>query len=1051
MRDEFRRELESAGLIGQDADLHIQLMDRFYRSMSSLAGIEDPAVLSNGEDERAISLRVKLSSDSDPLETVLHQFIGMKSRVDRHLARMEAQARLEAGEERSRIWRDTGWFRGVDGHWRHEIDDSRANLLPPLKWLNTGGFEAREIVKTTWLKRESGQYDLLLCPENPQITRDLVSLEAVPREMLVDLLPAQLVAAMDRGEGSPDYIGQNLDDALEIEYRFTFQGLNALLLPQVLQHDELFAAYPELRDVLVQVHAGPGIRGSLGHIEDTGERIILISSCLQQTILMHEIQHIVQEIEGWAQGGSPQGMSEILADERYKMQEIEEKLSRHQSSLRQDARGRIAQSDHDVDEARFVADAWSRMKAEYGERTDHNPYGVDLVEAVTFALIETDHLVNSWCKELNSKLQRFGHIDERELYMRLAGEVEARNTEKRRTLSSEERRTQLPWETADRSEDIQLVHRSYQPVTAHREEAPLPPPVFSMEVGFVSSGKVDIGFRRLDAPGKIARALEFLGGEAQETLIFLALDEDHRPLAILEAGRGGLDNCSFNGPTVMQWSLGIPGAKQLWTAHNHPSGNSSLSAGDISLCERLDNLLKGTHLNFAGMIVIGNEEYSGIYGADDEVSAQIQSNRDPLPEKDCVHLLDLERSRLHQRQTMGFRVDGDEVAALQRCWPETPGVLFTSARGDAIAFVPVDFRFCEALRGRPVQELLLSAAGRCNAAGVLFHLPQHAEHEVKLQMANMAALFSAMRLRIHSSVVSGKWVEVNTAEKDKFYQGGTRTPWLHLADHLQRITPFGDHVGSKEPKERHGRFKKRREMEKQLAEEIARPGLLLPDLYPAGGWSFLSPDLGGESPWRATYFDAKMEPCRHECFSDLDSAARHMLRSLDEERVKCPSQALQQHYRGRISFDHDRTQALIELSAEADRSTLLHEFAHLALEQMKKLAEDEASAAGIRRLWEKTCLEFDIEPGQPISEESHEAFAEGFERYIAEGHAPTEDLQALFAALAAMLSDMLARIMDYRPLSPAAREIYDELLTGDKPDQQDSLEPECTDHYKQGF
>jgi len=40
----------------------------------------------------------------------------------------KARSMADSGASRDDIWRDTGWFKGVDGKWRYEIDDSASTL-----------------------------------------------------------------------------------------------------------------------------------------------------------------------------------------------------------------------------------------------------------------------------------------------------------------------------------------------------------------------------------------------------------------------------------------------------------------------------------------------------------------------------------------------------------------------------------------------------------------------------------------------------------------------------------------------------------------------------------------------------------------------------------------------------------------------------------------------------------------------------------------------------------------------------------------------------------
>lgn len=57
-------------------------------------------------------------------------FAGRNSRTADTNALATAERMAGQGVNRDEIWRDTGWFQGVDGKWRYEIDDSDAFLDP---------------------------------------------------------------------------------------------------------------------------------------------------------------------------------------------------------------------------------------------------------------------------------------------------------------------------------------------------------------------------------------------------------------------------------------------------------------------------------------------------------------------------------------------------------------------------------------------------------------------------------------------------------------------------------------------------------------------------------------------------------------------------------------------------------------------------------------------------------------------------------------------------------------------------------------------------------
>lgn len=60
--------------------------------------------------------------------TKLGTFGGSLAKTADHQALAKAQALEVAGASRDDIWDATGWFKGVDGKWRFEIDDSGAKL-----------------------------------------------------------------------------------------------------------------------------------------------------------------------------------------------------------------------------------------------------------------------------------------------------------------------------------------------------------------------------------------------------------------------------------------------------------------------------------------------------------------------------------------------------------------------------------------------------------------------------------------------------------------------------------------------------------------------------------------------------------------------------------------------------------------------------------------------------------------------------------------------------------------------------------------------------------
>lgn len=240
--------------------------------------------------------------------TVRFSFGGRRARTA-DLAQLERAKLMAAlGSGSAATHQKTGWSIGVDGQWRFEIDDSGARLLPALKSLRYGPVEQREIASISYRVTEAGLYDLCLNPPNPQVVSDFVQLYGLPRRVLRDLVPEAVVMAIDARAGSEDWV-HDFEEGRRIEHEFTFEGINALPLEEVLHHPALYEAYPGLKHIPVRVDPRLGVGGSLGELAN-GRPLITIGLGQQLQTLMHEIQHGVQSVEGFALGGSITGIAE---------------------------------------------------------------------------------------------------------------------------------------------------------------------------------------------------------------------------------------------------------------------------------------------------------------------------------------------------------------------------------------------------------------------------------------------------------------------------------------------------------------------------------------------------------------------------------------------------------------------------------------------------------------------------------------------------------------------------------------------------------------------
>jgi hypothetical protein len=204
-------------------------------------------------------------------------------------------------------------------------------------------------------------------------------------------------------------------------------------LQRVLNHPGLFAAYPEIGQVTVVVNpqrtaggffAGQPGRGFTGAQIEIGDPTTYAEGNAMD-VLMHEVQHAIQLREGFATGGSPEAMraekDQALEDRKYWSSV---------AALRR--------------EADRLGGDYQQAVQDYIDVYEETPTEQQVEDARWAPSAEA---LDQRVAEAETVMREIGNPDL--TYERLAGEVEARNTEARRGMTADERRAASPEQTAD--------------------------------------------------------------------------------------------------------------------------------------------------------------------------------------------------------------------------------------------------------------------------------------------------------------------------------------------------------------------------------------------------------------------------------------------------------------------------------------------------------------------------------------------------------------------------------------------------------------------------
>lgn len=347
---------------------------------------------------------------------------GQKAKTANSQTLQLAEQMEQEGASREEIWQETGWARTMDGQsWRFEIDNSEAEYR--------GGGDAQ-------FRKDHADY-------------------AEYQDLLQKMFEGTISESeMQRME--------QLDDIWSGEYarlRERVESGNATLA-DVLQHDSLYEAYPELRDVKVRLESDTGSKnGSY----DPSTNTITISEdkpgdSAKVGTMLHEIQHAIQQIEGWESGASP----EYWAAREYengdtasdRAQELYSRILNSLDKADQNKVIRYNELDREM-EATFSADPESEAGKRYAK-----------YEAEQDKLYE-ELYKNEWFRRLLDLQRKMENPQSAyyEMYLNTAGEIEARNVSERYRMAQEERR-----KTAPKGADENTLYRGAGGISAEINE-----------------------------------------------------------------------------------------------------------------------------------------------------------------------------------------------------------------------------------------------------------------------------------------------------------------------------------------------------------------------------------------------------------------------------------------------------------------------------------------------------------------------------------------------------------------------------------------------------
>jgi hypothetical protein len=340
-------------------------------------------------------------------------FAGITAKTADRAALAQAEKLTAAGADPRAIWRDTGWMKGGDGKWRFEIDDSAAKARDYQLTPKEAYQQARQ--EAAW----SGGDPARAAGMNDYAGMPVSALRAEFKRTGGEISAAAIA-------GDKPKAMQLLDDRRGLDALLTEMGNRpAGPMSAYLKHGELGQAYPDVYKLHTRIDPtldaqGQYLRGSAHQ----GEQMVLKEKPTwtdARSTALHEMQHAVQQREGFARGGSPDALAQEYGQARARLHFLEQEPEFKAANQELDSLWDAAFTKGTISESEAIA-----KEAELLRR---HP-----------SLAEQRQLLDAL---------RGSSEDGYSAYKNLAGEAEARAVQARMKLNQQQRRELFPLDSYD--------------------------------------------------------------------------------------------------------------------------------------------------------------------------------------------------------------------------------------------------------------------------------------------------------------------------------------------------------------------------------------------------------------------------------------------------------------------------------------------------------------------------------------------------------------------------------------------------------------------------
>lgn len=257
------------------------------------------------------------------------------------------------------------------------------------------------------------------------------------------------------------------------------------------------------------------------------------------------------------------------------------------------------------------------------------------------------------------------------------------------------------------------VRRNVLAAPSVQGDTPAPDGDYKVRTIVGSESQRKLGARSITSVADLAAATSYLYRSAVERFDAIVTDASGKPLAVIGAFKGAIDQTSVYPATLVGEAVRIPGAAHIWFSHNHPSGTAKLSDADRFLYHRLADIFDGSGITPMGLIAVANRQYASMEDGHLPIPQSSESMSVPVVERE-LSATDIDMPAITSPQA------AKELAgAMYKGSEYRPGMMLLNTQNQVAAWVPLPATAMGALRHSGGLNAIYRAISESNAGAVI--------------------------------------------------------------------------------------------------------------------------------------------------------------------------------------------------------------------------------------------------------------------------------------------------------------------------------------------